>query len=285
MIAFDMDCDPPHRLVQPKFYGYIKDGYNERGRTFFIMMLMSTLHNLSRSAGYAILAVEDTMFAVKFFGAEMGVYLTYKLVRRDFWWWGNIEGVVSVVLSFLERSIVKVIADFTGCLHFRHPYELGGTGYSLSMIWAQVFPFVALQFSTSEKKELLATMLQVSFGLWLTLNILFFASINREFVRTFFTWTTGPEYTILLFREAPSDELRFDAAFTNRRSYINGLEDEVRAWLSENIDRFQLEQPEWWRIDMVGDEFLPRLAIEAEGGARRRRSSVQSVREILGIKE
>jgi len=276
-----MDCDPPHRLVQPKFYGYIKDGYNERGRTFFIMMLMSTLHNLSRSAGYAILAVEDTMFAVKFFGAEMGVYLTYKLVRRDFWWWGNIEGVVSVVLSFLERSIVKIIADFTGCIHFRHPYELGGTGYSLSMIWAQVFPFVALQFSTSEKKELLASMLQVSFGAWLTLNTLFFAGINREFIRTFFTKTTGPEYTVLLFREAPSDELRFDAAFTNRRSYINGLEDEVRAWLSENIDRFQLEQPEWWRIDMVGDEFLP----EAEGGARRRRSSVQSVREILGIKE
>jgi hypothetical protein len=281
MIAFDMDCDPPHRLVQPKFYGYIKDGYNERGRTFFIMMLMSTLHNLSRSAGYAILAVEDKMLAVKFFGAEMGVYLAYKLVRRDFWWWGNIEGVVSVVLSFLERSIVKIIADFTGCIHFRHPYELGGTGYSLSMIWAQVFPFVALQFSTSEKKELLASMLQVSFGAWLTLNTLFFAGINREFIRTFFTKTTGPEYTVLLFREAPSDELRFDAAFTNRRSYINGLEDEVRAWLRDNIGRFQLEQPEWWRIDMVGDEFLP----EAEGGARRRRSSVQSVREILGIKE
>ena len=259
MIAFNMDCDPPHRLVQPKFYGYIKDGYNERGRTFFIMMLMSTLHNLSRSAGYAILAVEDKMLAVKFFGAEMGVYLAYKLVRRDFWWWGNIEGVVSVVLSFLERSIVKIIADFTGCIHFRHPYELGGTGYSLSMIWAQVFPFVALQFSTSEKKELLATMLQVSFGLWLTLNILFFASINREFVRTFFTRTTGPEYTAKLFREAPSDALRFDAAFTNRRSYINGLEEEVRAWLRENFGRFQLEQPEWWEIDKVGGEFLPEL--------------------------
>ena len=75
--------------------------------------------------------------------------------------------------------------------------------------------------------------------------------------------------------------MRFDAAFTNRRSYINGLEEEVRVWLGGDIDRFQLEQPEWWKIDLVGDEFLPSLAIEAEGGARRRRSSVHSLREIL----
>jgi len=34
---------------------------------------------------------------------------------------------------------------------------------------------------------------------------------------------------------------------------------------------------------MVGDEFLQPEAIEAEGGARRRRSSVHSVREILGV--
>tara|TARA_B110000971_G_C19707712_1_gene362786 strand:+ start:196 stop:459 length:264 start_codon:yes stop_codon:yes gene_type:complete len=42
------------------------------------------------------------------------------------------------------------------------------------------------------------------------------------------------QYTaVQLFKEAPSDELRFDAAFTNRRSYINGLEEEVREWLRE----------------------------------------------------
>ena len=57
----------------------------------------------------------------------------------------------------------------------------------------------------------------------------------------------------------------------------------MRVWLRENIDRFQLEQPEWWKIEMVGDEFLPQEAIEAEGGARRR-SSVNSVRELFYIK-
>jgi len=46
MIAYDHDTDEPHRQLQPKFYGYIKDG--RRGRTFFLMMMISTLHNLSR---------------------------------------------------------------------------------------------------------------------------------------------------------------------------------------------------------------------------------------------
>jgi len=48
----------------------------------------------------------------------------------------------------------------------------------------------------------------------------------------------------------------------------------VFAWLRDNIGRFELEQPEWWRIEMVGDEFLPQEAIEAAGGTNRRRNSL-----------
>ena len=283
MIAYDIDTDQPHRVVQPKFYGYIKDGHNQRVRTFLLMTFISTLHNLSRSIGYAILAVEDKMLAVKFYVVEVGGYLVYKIARRDFWYWVRVEGAMAVVLALSERVFVKTITDFTGCVHFRHPYGLGGTAFSLSMLWAQIMPFVALGWSEGEDRGGVTVLLLNSFGIWLCLNFFFFLSIERGFVGTFFTKTTGPEYTVQLFREAPSDELRFDAAFTNKRSYINGLESEVRAWLSENIDRFQLEQPEWWKIDLVGDEFLPSLAIEAEGGARRRRSSVHSLREILGI--
>ena len=153
------------------------------------------------------------------------------------------------------------------------------------MLWAQIMPFVALGIIEGGGKGGVTVLLLSSFGVWLCLNIVFFLSIERDYVRTFFTTTTGPEYTVQLFREAPSDELRFDAAFTNRRSYINGLEEEVKEWLRENIDRFNLEQPEWWKIDMVLDEFLPAQAIEAEGGVRRRRSSVHSVRELFFVNE
>ena len=170
-----------------------------------------------------------------------------------------------------------------GCIHFRHPYELGGAAYCASMIWAQIMPFVALGFYEGGNKEQLEMLLLGSFGVWLVLNGLFFWSIEKNFLGTFFGSKTAPQYTVDLFRDSANDFSKFGAAFDTRRSYIFECEDEVRAWLSENIDRFQLEQPEWWKIEMVGDEILPSLAIEAEGGARRRRSSVHSVREILGI--
>ena len=56
----------------------------------------------------------------------------------------------------------------------------------------------------------------------------------------------------------------------------------MREWLEENIAWFQLEQPEWWRIEMVGDEFLPAQAIESEGGRRRMRSTMNSFKEVFG---
>ena len=111
MIAYDFDIDPFHRKTQPMFYGYIKDG--RRGWTFFLMTMISTLHNLSRSLGYAILAVVDLNLALKFFVGEVGVYLLFKLFKRDFYYWLRLEGVLSVIIALLFRTLVKVVADFT----------------------------------------------------------------------------------------------------------------------------------------------------------------------------
>ena len=111
MIAYDFDTDQPHRATQPKFYGYIKD--DRRGRTFLLMTLISSLHSLSRSLGYAILAVVDLNLALRFFVGEVGAYLLYKLLRRDLYYWVRVEGMLSVIISLLQRTVVKVIVDFT----------------------------------------------------------------------------------------------------------------------------------------------------------------------------
>ena len=113
MIAYDFDTDQPHRATQPLFYGYIKNGSEQRGRTFLLMTMISSLHNLSRSLGYAILAVVDLNLALKFFVGEVGTYLLYKLLRRDFYYWPRLEGMLSVIISLLQRTVVKVIVDFT----------------------------------------------------------------------------------------------------------------------------------------------------------------------------
>ena len=131
MIAYDFDTDQTHRATQPKFYGYIKNGSEQRGRTFLLMTMISTLHSLSRSVGYAILAVVDLNLALRFFVGEVGAYLLYKIGRRDFYYWARLEGVLSVIISLVERTSVKVIADFTVSGDARRASASGIRGQSL----------------------------------------------------------------------------------------------------------------------------------------------------------
>ena len=136
MISFDFDVDRAHRKGQPNFYGYIPDDHELRGRCFLLMTIISTLHSLSRSVGCALLAASHgkTML-VYFVGGEVLFFVVYKVVRGDFLYWVRVEGPLGVLLSLITRSIVKVVVDFSGCLHFRHPYELGGLAFSVSMLW------------------------------------------------------------------------------------------------------------------------------------------------------
>jgi len=71
----------------------------------------------------------------------------YKVARRDFFWFPEVKGFLGVLFSFQQRVCVKIIADYTGCLHFRHPFELGGSAFCLSMLWAQVSDVRRIFFS------------------------------------------------------------------------------------------------------------------------------------------
>ena len=100
-----------------------------------LMTMISGLHNLSRSIGCALLATSSKVMVVYFVGGEIVFYLGYKIVRKDFMYWVQAEGVMDFVVSLLTRVIVKVVVDFSGCLHFRHPLELGGAAFSCSLLW------------------------------------------------------------------------------------------------------------------------------------------------------
>ena len=87
-ISIDLDIDAGKRKHNPQFYGYIPDDHSLRNRCFCLMLLISALHNLSRSVGCALLVASSgkTTFAY-FFGGEMIIFLAWKIVRRDFHYW------------------------------------------------------------------------------------------------------------------------------------------------------------------------------------------------------
>jgi len=172
-----------------------------------------------------------------------------------------------------------------GCVHFRHPYELGGLGFTISLIWAQAFPFVALQYFDAKIKDVLTDFLAVSFAAWLVLNIIFFCTIDLSYLNTFFGTKTASQYTCELYLTSKEDFQKFDAVFSNRIEYTKTIHENVKEWVAENIDQWRRENPDWFNIEMIPDEYSPKEAFEAEGGAKRRSKSSVSLREMVGWRE
>ena len=287
MIAFDLDVDVKRRKTQPKFYGYIPDDYVLRGRCFVLMMLISGLHNLSRSIGVALLAVSGGgRLVMAFVGGGVGAYFLFKMARGDYFYWIRMKGLVKVIGSTCARFVAKVVADYSGCLHLRHPFEMGGVSFIVSMVWAQAMPFVALSMfdeGTQERlKGKVTTALVGSFGMWFLLNVAFFLSINLDYLTTFFATKTGSQYACEYYLDATDDASRWDAFATNSVDYTENIHPQVKEWIANNIGRWRLEGPEWFNVEMIPDEFLPVEVYVAEGGARRRRSSV-SLRGMVGL--
>ena len=162
-------------------------------------------------------------------------------------------------------------------------YNCGPVAFSTSMVWAQVFPFVALQSFEGELKSEIEAGLIVSFTIWVALNIAFFCTIDLAYLPTFFGTMTGSQYTIQLYKDAKDDAMRWDAVFTRRISYTKPIHRDIKDWVKENIERWRTEKPSWFHVDLIPDDFLRVEVIEAEGGARRRRRSSISVREIIGF--
>ena len=187
------------------------------------------------------------------------------------------DGFRAYLSSFLMRVFVKVITDFSGCLHFRHPFELGGLSFSLTMVWAQLFPFLALIFYTEEdnntvSKNNISLFLVCSFGLWVVTNCIFFCYIDISYASTFFGLKTGTDYVSELFECADSDFQRWDAVFTNRIQYSKPVHEKVKVWVKENIQKWRDRKEKWFNIELIPDEFLPVDVFNEEGGDSRRRS-------------
>ena len=90
------------------------------------------------------------------------------------------------------------------------------------------------------------------------------------------------QYACILYETSKDDSAKFNTVFTNRIQYTEIIHAEVKEWVGENVERWKLEKPEWFVIELVPDEFLPREVFVAEGGVRRRRSIV-SLREVVGL--
>ena len=111
-------------VAGPDFYGYIPGGA-KKIIVVACMFFMSMCQLGSKAFICALCAITSKFVLLAYLLVDMVLFFALKLVRKDFMYWPPIDGKSGFVVSAMMRVGVKIIADFTGLVHLRHPYELG----------------------------------------------------------------------------------------------------------------------------------------------------------------
>ena len=119
MLSLDIDCNPEYRRIAPLVYGYVPNGATRRLVVFTSMVTFSALHITLKVLGVALLAILDRRIVGAMLGGDLLIYVSYKILRNDFYHWLPLVGPLATFVSFVVRCTVKVLVDFTAVIHFR----------------------------------------------------------------------------------------------------------------------------------------------------------------------
>ncbi|GMI15893.1 hypothetical protein TrLO_g12103 [Triparma laevis f. longispina] len=255
-ISYDLDTDPTYREQVPDFYGYIPDSKRKRSILFLTMMNMAAVQALLKSLLVVTLGSIDPMYAWLYLLADLIFYFGYKVLRRDFTTWMPFYGVLGFAVSFLVRFCVKLIADYTATIHFRHPKELGGLYFSMNSISPFVGMVVLLTLMEEGTfnditTEVLTNVTVFLGAALLTLTSAFFLLIKEKFRRTFYSVRTGIQQTQISFLRGEDEEKA--AVFVNHTSHWYPIKDKVEKWVQSGWHRWEVEKPEWFNDDFKCD--------------------------------
>ena len=138
MMTYDWDTSPANRASEPTFHGFVPDKALPRALCFLSMMLLSFAHVLLLTSACALLALTNANWLLLFLGVDMGIFYLYKIVRRDLSLFLNLAGVVRVVAAISERLGAKILVNFTMLIQLRHPQEVGGFPFLVSILTSVV---------------------------------------------------------------------------------------------------------------------------------------------------
>jgi len=272
------DIDEESRRTGKIFYGFIPLQGVRLSLVTVSMRLLSFCQLLGKSFEMAILVqVGGKTLAISVLGGEMVAYLIYKVVRGDFRYWMPMPRGTSLATSLIMRVTVKVICDFTGFLHARHPYEMGGLYWLMNMVFTQVSVFGAIklkeEYGWSEEvegrvieDEYYTTIAIWLFAVWFVSLLVLLLSSEQELVFTFMSARTGKQYNRAIFNSGV-DEVMMQV-FTDHPSYYSSYEDEITKWLGENWNAWNEARPGWLSdavIDTVPLRLLPGVEEGEEG--------------------
>jgi hypothetical protein len=210
-------------------------------------------------------------------GADLGLYFLVKIFRDDFWYWIPAGGNTEILSSIVCRVVVKVVTDFTSIVQFRDPDEVGGMYWMLGFVLTMGSLPVAIILA--EMEDIAENGLKMAWrvvGIFIPFTIIslavFFTCIERNYWSTFYSLERGKDGVLTRFSNSNNDKKKARAIFGNSKHYWKSIEEDVKAWVQANWERWEDEKPEWFDDAIrakVPVEYIP------ESRDSRRRESVR----------
>ena len=285
-ISIEYDVEPKKREFNGSFYGFYPK--NNRLLVFLFMLGFTMAHVLMKVLACALVLDLSGDWVAFYMAGDVSLYLLYKIIRHDFIYWVPMESLpLSLAVSTIVRIMIKVVADFTLIVQFRHDFELGGAYWSLNAVIQQLGCFVAVYLYSrdvdegDEKVKFLWSTVTCLFLLFGLNFVGFLSTINKGYAETFYTTRTGKQFAMNCYLNSEnSDELRFDI-FSHHRSYYDTIQQELMKWLNDHWQEWEdghnAHTNLWFAadaIETVPPDMLPIKVLVDLGGISGRRASL-----------
>ena len=120
---------------------------------FIFMTFMSASHLLLKALSVALLIRTSRMILFLYAGGDMTLYFIFKILRGDLRYWIRLDGLLGWLGTVMIRFVIKTIVDFTLIVQYRHPFDLGGSYWSINLLANQVFCFVVVHLYAKSQGE------------------------------------------------------------------------------------------------------------------------------------
>ena len=260
-VSYDQDTDKKHRAENPNFYGCIPDDTMNRIKVFTCCFTISACQLTTKALACSLCGVQNMFTAFMYLGVNMGCFFLYKLCRGDLTTPNPIYGVLSVVISFLERFCHKTVTDFTANVHMRSNYCLGGLYWTFTILSTPVVCLVFgaryltyIESDAGKERELpfilTATQVYGVIGGLIVLEamafVVYFNTIIPKYISSFYSMRTGHDSCKRKFLNHEDDDKYRLNILTNNRKKWRSIENDVAEWVIKKIPEWNESQPEWW---------------------------------------
>ena len=232
-----------------------------------------------------------------YLAVDMALYLMQKVARDDFHYWMPLDGASSLLASLMVRVAIKTITDFTGVIHFRHPYELGGLFWTVNMFSAllvsilSVWGYYKYGEGVAMEQSNAWTLVTLVGGVWTVSFGVFLMLAKKEYRTTFFSTKLGKDVTMNFFRKGKDDEIKV-LVFKDNRLLWTEIREDVKEWVLKRWRVWQTQRPEFFTPQFIATVPLDMIPMGAQGEAKVVRKKVRGgdvfsakVQPIVGERE